>query len=150
MGINRHEPFKDLLSLQDRMNRLFEETLARGAVKEGGEARFGQWSPVVDIIETDSEIIMKAELPGIDLDTIDLHIKDNVLTLRGERRFDNATRKEHYYRIERSYGSFVRSFTLPSTTDPGRVKAQLRDGVLEVTIPKRDGSRSEPITVEVT
>ena len=149
MGANRYEPFKDLLSLQDRMNRLFEETLARGTTKEE-EAGSWQWSPVVDIIETDSEIIMRAELPGIDLDMIDLHIKDNVLTLRGERRFDNATRKEHYHRIERSYGSFVRSFTLPSTTEAERVKAQLRDGVLEVTIPKRDGGRSEPITVEVT
>ena len=149
MGINRYEPFKDLLSLQDRMNRLFEETMARGAAKKE-EARFGQWSPVVDILETDKEIILKAELPGIDLDMIDLQIKDNVLTLRGERKFDNATRKEHYYRIERSYGSFVRSFTLPSTTEPERVKAQLRDGVLEVTIPKREGGRSEPLTVEVT
>lgn len=144
----RWEPFKDLLSLQDRMNRLFEETLARGTVRE--EATSGQWSPAVDILEAEGDIILKAELPGVDLDAIDIQIRDNVLTLRGERTFEDEAKKEHYYRIERSYGSFTRSFTLPSMIDQARVQAQLRDGILEVKLPKRDSALPRSITVEVT
>lgn len=144
----RWEPFKDLLSLQDRMNRLFEETVARGTVRE--EAKSGQWSPAVDILEAEGEIILRAELPGVDLNAIDIQIKDNVLTLRGERTFENQVKKEHYYRIERSYGAFVRSFTLPGTIDQERVEAQLRDGILEVKLPKRGSGAARPITVEVT
>lgn len=144
----RWEPFKDLLSLQDRMNRLFEETLARGTVRE--EATSGQWSPAVDILEAEGDIILKAELPGVDLNAIDIQIRDNVLTLRGERTFEDEVKKEHYYRIERSYGSFTRSFTLPSTIDQARVQAQLRDGILEVKLPKRDSALPRSITVEVT
>ena len=144
----RWEPFKDLLSLQDRMNRLFEETVARGTVRE--EAKSGQWSPAVDILEAEGEIILRAELPGVDLNAIDIQIKDNVLTLRGERTFENQVKKEHYYRIERSYGTFVRSFTLPGTIDQACVEAQLRDGILEVKLPKRGAGAARPITVEVT
>ncbi len=144
----RWEPFKDLLSLQDRMNRLFEETLARGTVR--GEAKSGQWNPAVDILEAEGEIILRAELPGVDLSAIDIQIKDNVLTLRGERTFENQVKKEHYYRIERSYGTFVRSFTLPGTIDQEHVEAQLRDGILEVKLPKRGPGPARPITVEVT
>jgi HSP20 family protein len=130
------------------MNRLFEETLARGTVRE--EATSGQWSPAVDILEAEGDIILKAELPGVDLAAIDIQIRDNVLTLRGERTFEDEVKKEHYYRIERSYGSFTRSFTLPSTIDQARVQAQLRDGILEVKLPKRDSALPRSITVEVT
>jgi len=144
----RWEPFKDLLSLQDRMNRLFEETVARGTVRE--EAKAGQWSPAVDILEAEGEIILRAEVPGVDLNAIDIQIKDNVLTLRGERTFENQVKKEHYYRIERSYGTFVRSFTLPGTIDQACVEAQLRDGILEVKLPKRGAGAARVITVEVT
>jgi HSP20 family protein len=129
------------------MNRLFEETVARGTVRE--EAKAGQWSPAVDILEADGEIILCAELPGVDLNAIDIQIKDNVLTLRGERTFENQVKKEHYYRIERSYGTFVRSFTLPGTIDQTCVEAQLRDGILEVKLPKRGAGAARVITVEV-
>lgn len=142
----RWEPFKDLLSLQDRMNRLFEESLARGGTRDGQPSQ-AQWSPAVDILETEAEIVLKAELPGVDLSAIDIQIKDNVLTLRGDRTFEHAVKKEHYYRIERSYGNFVRSFTLPGTVDQERVQAQLRDGVLEVKLPKR-GQGPRAITIE--
>jgi HSP20 family protein len=130
------------------MNRLFEETVARGTVRE--EAKSGQWSPAVDILEAEGEIILRAELPGVDLNAIDIQIKDNVLTLRGERTFENQVKKEHYYRIERSYGTFVRSFTLPGTINQERVEAQLRDGILEFKLPKRGPGAARPITVEVT
>jgi HSP20 family protein len=130
------------------MNRLFEETVARGTVRE--EAKAGQWSPAVDILEAEGEIILRAEVPGVDLNAIDIQIKDNVLTLRGERTFENEVKKEHYYRIERSYGTFVRSFTLPGTIDQTCVEAQLRDGILEVKLPKRGAGAARVITVEVT
>jgi HSP20 family protein len=129
------------------MNRLFEETVARGTVRE--EAKAGQWSPAVDILEAEGEIILRAEVPGVDLNAIDIQIKDNVLTLRGERTFENQVKKEHYYRIERSYGTFVRSFTLPGTIDQTCVEAQLRDGILEVKLPKRGAGAARVITVEV-
>jgi HSP20 family protein len=129
------------------MNRLFEETVARGTVRE--EAKAGQWSPAVDILEAEGEIILRAEVPGVDLNAIDIQIKDNVLTLRGERTFENQVKKEHYYRIERSYGTFVRSFTLPGTIDQACVEAQLRDGILEVKLPKRGAGAARVITVEV-
>ncbi|MEO6665339.1 MAG: Hsp20/alpha crystallin family protein [Nitrospiria bacterium] len=145
----RWEPFKDLLSLQDRMNKLFEESVARGSIKEGPTSQ-AQWNPAVDILETEGEIVLKAELPGVDLNAIEIQIKDNVMTLRGERTFENAVKKEHYYRIERSYGTFVRSFTLPGTIDQERVQAQLRDGVLEVKLPKRNPGPARAISVEVS
>jgi HSP20 family protein len=129
------------------MNRLFEETVARGTVRE--EVTSGQWSPAVDILEAEGEIILRAEVPGVDLNAIDIQIKDNVLTLRGERTFENQVKKEHYYRIERSYGTFVRSFTLPGTIDQTCVEAQLRDGILEVKLPKRGAGAARVITVEV-
>jgi HSP20 family protein len=145
----RWEPFKDLLSLQDRMNQLFEESLARGTVKQPDE-RPGHWSPAVDILETESEIILMAEVPGLDLDDIELQIRDNVLTFRGERTIENAVKKEHYFRIERAYGNFSRSFTLPSTIDQERVEARLKDGILDVRMPKRtQGGSGRSITVEV-
>lgn len=145
----RWEPFKDLLSLQDRMNKLFEESVARGSIKESPTSQ-AQWNPAVDILETEGEIVLKAELPGVELDAIEIQIKDNVMTLRGERTFENAVKKEHYYRIERSYGTFVRSFTLPGTIDQERVQAQLRDGVLEVKLPKRNSGPARAISVEVS
>lgn len=144
----RWEPFKDLLSLQDRMNRLFEESLARGTAKEADEQP-SQWSPSVDILETESEIVLLAEVPGVDLENIELQIRDNVLTLRGERTFENTLKKEHYFRIERAYGNFSRSFTLPSSIHQEQVQARLRDGVLEVRMPKRLQGASRSIAVEV-
>ena len=144
----RWEPFKDLLSLQDRMNRLFEESLARGTAKQP-EERPSQWSPSVDILETEGEIVLLAEVPGVDLENIELQIRDNVLTLRGERTFENTLKKEHYFRIERAYGSFSRSFTLPSTIQQEHVQARLKDGILEVRMPKRTQGTSRAIAVEV-
>ncbi len=144
----RWEPFKDLLSLQDRMNRLFEESLARGSTKQP-EERPSQWSPSVDILETEVEVVLLAEVPGVDLEDIELQIRDNVLTLRGERTFENSPKKEHYYRIERAYGSFSRSFTLPSTIYQEQVQARLKDGILEVRMPKRVQGSSRAIAVEV-
>src|SRR5206468_183126 len=109
MNLTKWDPFKDLLSLQDRMNRLFDESVRN--VKPGDEALSSAiWSPAVDIYETDDEVVVKAELPEVNQKDIDLQIENNTLTLRGERKFNKETKKENFHRIERAYGAFSRSF----------------------------------------
>src|SRR5436309_5767406 len=112
MAVSRWDPFRDLNVLQGRMNRLFDDA---GRGWRGEEpASTTTWSPSVDIFETENEIIVKAEVPGVDRKDITLHLENNVLTLKGERRFEKETKEENYHRIERSYGGFSRSFSLPS------------------------------------
>lgn len=153
MAIVRWDPLRDLVMLQDRMNRLFEDSLARTrgeGRREGQEGLVtGLWTPPVDIYETDDAIVMKAELPGIDRKDIQLEVRDGVLTLKGERRFEKEVKQENYHRIERAYGAFARSFTLPNTVQPDKVKARFKDGVLEVTLPKAEETRSRQIQVEM-
>src|SRR5919108_5121154 len=140
MAIVKWEPFRDLLSLQERMNRLFDESF-RGATRSGGAddwALGGSWAPAVDIYEHDGNIVMKAELPGVDPKDVDVRLENNTLTLRGERKLDKEVKQDNYHRVERSYGTFSRSFTLPSVVDQGNIKAEYRDGVLKLTLPKRE------------
>jgi HSP20 family protein len=138
---------RELASMQDRMNRIWGSMYDRG--REEVAAR-GSWQPAVDIYETDArEIVLRAELPGIRREDIDLTVENNTLTLRGERRRDPDVPDERYHRIERAYGPFSRSFTLPNTADPGRVRAEYRDGVLTVTLPVREEARPRQIQVEV-
>ena len=147
MNTMRWEPFMDLLSLQEKMNKLFEETVSPHAGKEA-EIPTGIWYPVVDILENDKEIIIKAELPGIDLSDVNLEVTDNLLTLKGERQFEGDRKKENYHRVERSYGSFHRSFTLPGTVDQSKINARLKDGILLVTLPKVENLKPKQIPVE--
>jgi len=150
MAIMRWEPFRDLLSLQERMNRLFEES-ARGASR-GHEEDWvmGAWAPAVDIYEKGTDVVLKAELPGLDPKDVDIRIENNVLTLKGERKTDNEVKRESYHRVERSYGTFTRSFTLPSTVDTTNVKADYKDGVLRITLPKREEAKPKQIQVDIT
>src|SRR5262245_29308093 len=111
MAIVRWEPFRDLLSLQDRMNRLFDDSYRganRGAADEW--ALGGSWAPAVDIYEQEGNIVLKAELPGVDPKAVDIRLENNTLTLRGERKLDNEVKQDNYHRVERSYGSFSRAF----------------------------------------
>jgi HSP20 family protein len=147
MALIRWDPFDDLVSLQERMNKLFEESMAR-STSAGQEPMVGAWSPAVDILEERDEIVLKAELPGIALKDVDLQVKDDVLVLRGERRFEQETKKENYHRVERAYGTFARSFQLPSIVDRNNIKAKLKDGVLEVKLPKTKKNESRSITIE--
>jgi len=144
----RWDPFRDLLSLQERMNKLFEDSMVR-STSQIGDASEGTWTPVVDILEKDDAIILKAELPGVRLEDVDLQIKDDVLILKGERQFEKETRKENYHRIERSYGTFSRSFTLPGIVDQSGISAKLKDGILEVKLPKARSMESKPIPIEI-
>jgi HSP20 family protein len=150
MAIMRWEPFRDLLSLQERMNRLFEES-ARG-LGRGQEEDWvmGAWAPAVDIYEKGTDVVLKAELPGVEPKDVDIRIENNVLTLKGERKVDNEVRRESFHRVERSYGAFTRSFTLPSTVDTTNVKADYKDGVLRITLPKREEAKPKQIQVDIS
>jgi HSP20 family protein len=149
MTLTKWDPFKDLLTLQDRMNRLFDESVRN--VKTGDEALSSAiWSPAVDIYETDDEVVVKAELPEVNQKDIDIQIENNTLTLRGERKFNKETKKENFHRIERSYGTFSRSFTLPGSIDQEKINADYKDGILKISMPKREETKPKQIKVAVT
>lgn len=148
MELTRWDPFRNLQALQDRMNRLFNESVGR-VTGRPDEVFGGQWAPVVDIYEDDHEFVVKAELPGLEIKDIDLQIQENILTLRGERRLEKEVQKERYHRLERSYGSFQRSFTLPNIVNQETVKAKFKDGVLEIRIPKLEQAKPKQIPVEI-
>ena len=145
MAVTRWDPFRDLNVLQDRMNRLFENA-GRGWTAEEPAATT-TWSPAVDIFETEGEIVVKAELPGIDRKDIVLHMENNVLTLRGERRLEKETKEENYHRIERSYGGFSRSFTIPTTVDEQNIRADYKDGILKIVLPKKEQVKPKQIKI---
>jgi len=147
MAVVKWDPFRDLVSIQDRMNRLFEQTLSRSRGEEGVTAT--TWTPAVDIYETADTIVMKAELPGVAREDIQIQIDGSTLTLKGERRFAKDVQEESYLRIERAYGSFHRSFTLPATVRQEKVRALFKDGVLELTLPKAEDSKPKRISVDV-
>ena len=147
MAVVKWDPFRDLISIQDRMNRLFEQTLSRSRGEEGAVA--ATWTPAVDIYETPDTIVIKADLPGVVREDIEIQIDDNTLTLKGERRFSKDVQEESYLRIERTYGSFHRCFTLPATIQQEKIRAVCRDGVLELTLPKAEGSKPRRIAIEV-
>jgi len=150
MAIVRWEPFRDLVGLQDRMNRLFDESF-RGLNRGSGDEDWslGAWAPAVDIFEQDGNIVLNAELPGIDAKDVDIRLENNVLTLRGERKVDNEVKRDNYHRVERAYGTFTRSFTLPTVVDQEKIKAEYKDGVLKVVLPKREEAKPKQISISV-
>ncbi len=145
MAVVRWDPFRDLNLLQDRMNRLFED--ANRNWKSDEPASTTTWSPAVDIFETESEIVVKPEVPGMDRKDITLNLENNVLTLRGERRFLKETKEENYHRIERSYGGFSRAFSIPVTVDDEKIRADYQDGVLKIVLPKKEQLRPKQIKI---
>lgn len=149
MALVRWDPLKDLISLQERMNRLFDEALTRTTKGDEETLSRGIWSPAVDIYETEDDIVLKAELPGISKDDVTVEVKDNILVLKGERKFEKDVKEENYHRMERAYGAFQRSFTLPNIVEKDKVKARYKDGVLEITLPKASESKPKQIKVEV-
>ena len=141
----RYDPFRELRSLQDEVNRLFSTNLSRSFGEEGMTR--GQWTPAVDIYENKDQIVIEAELPGMHREDFDLTIENNVLTLRGERRFEKRSEADTYHRVERPYGSFSRSFTLPQTVSADHVTAEYKDGVLHVVLHKREEVKARRIAV---
>jgi HSP20 family protein len=149
MAIVRWEPFRDLLNLQERMNRMLGEYRGAAAASDDEWALGGSWAPVVDIYEQGNDIVLKAELPGVDPKDVDIRLENNVLALRGQRKFENEVKKENYHRVERSYGSFSRSFTLPSVVDQKSIKADFKDGMLTIVLPKREEAKPKQIEINV-
>lgn len=143
-SVIRWDPFRNLTSLQDQMNRLFESSF-RGHTDESA---LTTWAPSVDIYETENELVLKADLPEVAEKDIDIHIENNMLTLRGERKFEQKVKEENYLRVERAYGSFSRSFSLPNTVDTDGIRAEYKNGVLTVLMPKR--AESKPKQVKIT
>jgi HSP20 family protein len=142
------DPFRDLTSIQERMNQIFEDALSRTRGREEG-LRTGMWTPAVDIYEKTDSVVVKAELPGVEKDQISVEVKDGILTLRGERKFERDVKEESCHRIERAYGSFLRSFSLPVSVDQDKVSAKFKDGVLEVELPKKEKVKPKQIRVDV-
>jgi HSP20 family protein len=147
MAMTRFDPFRDLAVLQDRMNRLFNDTYGRG--REDDLMNRGTWTPAVDIYEVDGTLMLKAELPDMRREDIDVSVENNTLTIRGERTLDNDIKQENFHRIERSYGSFVRQFSLPATVDAGKIAAEYKNGVLTLKLPVREEAKPRTINVEV-
>ncbi len=134
MALTRWDPFKDLLFLQERMSRIFDEALTQYSGR--AELSGNSWYPPVDIYETDEHIVLKAEVPGIEIKGIEIEVNENILTLRGERRFNKNLNDENCHRMERFYGVFHRAFNLPNCIDKKGIKANLKDGVLKILAPK--------------
>ena len=145
MAVVRWDPFRDLNMLQDRMNRMFDDAGRTWRTDE--PAATTTWSPAVDIFETEGEIVVKAELPGMERKDIALNLENNVLTVRGERRFVKETKDDNYHRIERSYGTFSRSFSIPATVDEEKIRADYRDGVLKIVLPKKEQAKPKQIRI---
>lgn len=144
--ITRWDPFREMSTLQERMNRLFTDQL--GAITHD-EALTGNFVPPVDVYEDENSIQVRLEVPGIDEKDIDIRLENNVLTVRGERKFEKEEKEENFHRIERRYGSFTRSFTLPATVNPEDVKADYEKGVLRIRLAKRAEAKPKQIKVNV-
>ncbi|HUL34835.1 MAG TPA: Hsp20/alpha crystallin family protein [Candidatus Eisenbacteria bacterium] len=143
-AISRFEPFAGL-TLQDQVNRLFNEAFSR-TPEEGA---ITSWAPAVDIYETEHELVVKADLPDVKPEELDIRVENNILTIRGERKFEKKVTEDKYLRVERSYGSFSRSFSLANSVNPEAIKAEYKNGVLTLTVPKREEAKPKQIKVNV-
>jgi HSP20 family protein len=146
MSITRYDPFRDLRALQDEVNRLFSSSLTRDFGDEGLSR--GAWAPSVDIYENKDNVVLEAELPGMNREDFELTVENSVLTLRGERRFEKRDEGDNYHRVERSYGAFTRSFALPQTVSAENASAEYKNGVLRVTLQKREEVKARRIQID--
>ena len=144
MSMIKFDPFRELRTLNDEMNRLFG---AVPASVDRGEFARGSWSPNVDIYEDENRLIVEAELPGMNREDFEVSVENNVLTLKGERKFEKKTEGDNYHRVERAYGSFTRQFTLPQTITAEGATADFENGVLRVALPKREETKARKIEI---
>ena len=148
MALVKWDPFRELEEMSDRLNRVF----ARPAAWQGHGNEImtvADWTPIVDISETETEFLIKAELPDIKKEAVKVTVEDGVLTIQGERNREKEEKGKKYHRVERSYGRFVRSFTLPDSVDAAAVKAEYADGVLNLRLPKSEKAKPKQIEVKV-
>jgi len=144
--LTRWDPFREFTTLQDRMNRLFQDSFTQGRDEALSTSSF---APAVDVYEDEHKITLKIEVPGIDEKDIDIRVENNVLTVTGERKFEKEEKEENYRRVERHYGSFTRSFTLPNTVDAENISADYDRGVLKVQLAKKAEAKPKQIKVNV-
>jgi len=146
MELVRWNPIRDMFSLRNHMNRVFGDFYFP-TNREEGDLSIWNWNPVVDVYDNDDNIVLKAEIPGIDKKDIEVDVKGRVLTLKGERSSDNEVKEDNYYRRERCFGKFERAFNLPVDVELDKIRANYKDGVLEIEIPKPEEKKPKQITV---
>jgi HSP20 family protein len=144
--MNRWEqPYRGATTLQEQINRMFGESVGHA----GEESNLTPWAPAVDIYETENELVVKADLPDVDPQNLDIRVENNILTIRGERKFETKVSENNYLRIERAYGSFSRSFSLANSVKSDAIKADYQNGVLTLSLPKREEAKPKQIKVTV-
>jgi HSP20 family protein len=145
-AMNRWEqPLHGATTLQDQINRMFSE----GVGHAGQESNLTPWAPAVDIYETENELVIKADLPDVNPQNLDIRVENNILTIRGERKFESKVNEDNYLRVERAYGSFSRSFSLANSVKTDAIKADYQNGVLTLSLPKREEAKPKQIKVTV-
>jgi HSP20 family protein len=147
MALVRWEPVREITSIQSEMNRLFNTFFDTPTAGNGSTAR--RWIPAMDLVETDDHFVLKADLPGLKEEDVNIEVEENVLTVSGERKSEHEDKREGYVRVERSYGSFRRSLTLPKGVDAEAVTANFENGVLEVRIPKPEERKPRRVAIQV-
>ena len=145
-SVIRWDPFRNGSKLQEQVNRLFENSF-QGPADQGA---LTTWAPAVDIYETENELVLKADLPDVNEKDMDIQVENNMLTIRGERKFEQKVKEDNYLRVERTYGSFSRSFSLPSTINSESIKAEYKNGVLTIELPKRAESKPKQVKINIT
>ncbi|MFB3851881.1 MAG: Hsp20/alpha crystallin family protein [Acidobacteriota bacterium] len=145
MAIRKWNPFHEIMAMQNQLDRLFGETLERGT---RGDFDFGSWMPPVDLREENDKLVLEMELPGLKKDDVEISLENNVLTIKGERKFEKEEKKENFHKIERSYGKFSRSFSLPTTVKPDGIDASLKDGILTVSLPFAEEAKPKKISIK--
>ncbi len=146
MNLVKWNPWREMPTLHNRINRLFDDPFFSVGRMED-DAVMGMWNPAVDLYEKDDHYMIKAELPGVDKNNVKIDLKDRLLTLSGERTYDNEVNEENYHRREMSYGKFQRAFTLPADVDSDKIKAEFKDGVLQIEIPKPAEKKAKQVTI---
>ncbi|MBI4228522.1 MAG: Hsp20/alpha crystallin family protein [Deltaproteobacteria bacterium] len=142
------DPWRDFGSLQGRINKMFDDTM-RSVTPGDEELATGAWSPAVDIHETDDTYVVSADLPGLNKEDIHIDVEDNTITIKGEKKFEEKVPRDKYIRVERTYGTFVRSFSLPQNVDSKKIKATFKDGILDLTLPKKEEAKPKKIAIDV-
>ncbi|MGB2989293.1 MAG: Hsp20/alpha crystallin family protein [Candidatus Zixiibacteriota bacterium] len=147
MAITRWRPFRDVVSVQDEMSRLFDDVFGQRLARV--QWTDGVWNPSVDVTEDKDSVVVRAEMPGLNKDDVKISVQDSILTLKGEKKQEKEEKETDYHRIERSYGSFCRSFQLPTTVRADKIKANYKDGVLSIILPKTEEVKPKEIPIGI-
>ena len=146
MNLVRWNPYGEMTAMKNRINRRFSEPYW-ATRRMDDDSDMGMWNPAVDLYEKDDHFVINAELPGVDKKNISIDLKDRMLTISGERSYENEAKEENYYRRERSYGKFQRAFTLPADVDSDKIKAEFKDGLLQIEVPKPEQQKPKQVTI---